>query len=238
MHFLGLAGMPRRIADYPAAYAGWNLVASFGSLITICSIVLFFYTIYEALVSGRHCERNRWSSEARIVVSVPHNVNGRVRNSVHHFVEIDDAAYRVLSGLNKDTKLDDSYDGAEEVFYNSTRLWAAKDQGSLKFLTGLLEVGAPDWSENSRKKNESPRPWQWAFQTPASAQMEGILDLYSDIMAILVGIAVFVFYILYVGITVWKWDKFNFVTSPEVRSFLVSRRPFAAYSHHTLLETI
>jgi heme/copper-type cytochrome/quinol oxidase subunit 1 len=40
MHMLGLAGMPRRMFDYADCFAGWNSVASFGSLISFFSLFL------------------------------------------------------------------------------------------------------------------------------------------------------------------------------------------------------
>jgi cytochrome c oxidase subunit I len=51
MHFLGLAGMPRRIPDYPDAFAGWNAIASFGSYISAISVVFFFYIVYVTLTT-------------------------------------------------------------------------------------------------------------------------------------------------------------------------------------------
>jgi cytochrome c oxidase subunit 1 len=46
MHFLGFAGMPRRIADYPTAYQDWNFVASIGTILTLTSMV-FFFAVYK-----------------------------------------------------------------------------------------------------------------------------------------------------------------------------------------------
>nr|YP_009121383.1 cytochrome c oxidase subunit 1 [Thecamonas trahens]AJF36624.1 cytochrome c oxidase subunit 1 [Thecamonas trahens] len=49
MHFLGLAGMPRRIPDYPDAFAGWNTIASYGSMISVIGAGFFFYLVYDIL---------------------------------------------------------------------------------------------------------------------------------------------------------------------------------------------
>jgi len=53
MHFLGLAGMPRRIPDYPDAYAGWNAVSSYGSFISVGATFFFFYVVYVTLTTDK-----------------------------------------------------------------------------------------------------------------------------------------------------------------------------------------
>jgi len=56
MHFLGVAGMPRRIPDYPDAFYTFNKIASWGSYISVISAILFFYLVFEALSSNRKVE--------------------------------------------------------------------------------------------------------------------------------------------------------------------------------------
>ena len=52
MHFLGLAGMLRRIPDYPDAFTEFNRIASYGSFISLVSVVIFLFTIFFAFTTG------------------------------------------------------------------------------------------------------------------------------------------------------------------------------------------
>ena len=63
-HFLGLAGMPRRIPDYQDAYAGWNLVSTYGSYISFAATLIFLFAIVYALFFGKKEVSNPWGEGA------------------------------------------------------------------------------------------------------------------------------------------------------------------------------
>jgi heme/copper-type cytochrome/quinol oxidase subunit 1 len=52
MHFLGVAGMPRRVPDYPDAFFIFNHIATWGSYVSCVSLVIFFLAMFEALTSS------------------------------------------------------------------------------------------------------------------------------------------------------------------------------------------
>ena len=64
MHFLGVAGMPRRIPDYPDAFADWNMVASIGSYISFAGVILFLYILWRTFTAGEKCADNPWGEGA------------------------------------------------------------------------------------------------------------------------------------------------------------------------------
>ena len=79
-HFLGLAGMPRRIPDYPDAFAGWNLVSSLGAFISaIARAVLLLRALQDLHLRRERCPANPWGEGATtlewtraLAAAVPH----------------------------------------------------------------------------------------------------------------------------------------------------------------------
>ena len=51
-HFLGLAGMPRRIPDYAVQFADWNMISSVGGFIFGASQLLFLYIVIDTIRGG------------------------------------------------------------------------------------------------------------------------------------------------------------------------------------------
>ncbi|KAL3520249.1 hypothetical protein ACH5RR_018398 [Cinchona calisaya] len=64
-YWVGLSGMPRRIPDYPDAYAGWNALSSFGSYISVVGIFCFFVVVTITSSSGKNkrCAPSPWVVE-------------------------------------------------------------------------------------------------------------------------------------------------------------------------------
>ncbi|MFL5099397.1 MAG: cytochrome c oxidase subunit I, partial [Xanthobacteraceae bacterium] len=63
-HFLGLSGMPRRYVDYPDAFAGWNLVASYGAYISMTGHLIFMVLAVYTVFFGRRVGANYWGAGA------------------------------------------------------------------------------------------------------------------------------------------------------------------------------
>jgi cytochrome c oxidase subunit I len=53
MHWLGVAGMPRRVPDYPDVFYLFNKISSWGSYISAVSFVFFFFVVIEAFYTSR-----------------------------------------------------------------------------------------------------------------------------------------------------------------------------------------
>jgi cytochrome c oxidase subunit 1 len=71
MHFLGLAGMPRRIPDYSQQFADWNMVASIGAFGFGLSQLLFLYTVIKTIRGGEKAPAKPWDGGLTLEWTVP-----------------------------------------------------------------------------------------------------------------------------------------------------------------------
>jgi cytochrome c oxidase subunit 1 len=59
-HFLGLAGMPRRIPDYAVQFTDWNMVSSIGGFAFGLSQILFAIVIIQCVRGGKKATAEVW----------------------------------------------------------------------------------------------------------------------------------------------------------------------------------
>ena len=87
-HFLGLAGMPRRYADYPDAFAGWNYISSIGSYIAVAGLAVFFVNLIYAFAKKKAAAQNPWGVGATTLEwTVPSPPNFHTFEELPKFVD-------------------------------------------------------------------------------------------------------------------------------------------------------
>ena len=69
MHFLGLAGLPRRIPDYPAGYSYWNNIMSLGTFLTILSLLFFLYLVFNTI------KRRSYIGSTHYLTTIPNRLS-------------------------------------------------------------------------------------------------------------------------------------------------------------------
>jgi cytochrome c oxidase subunit 1 len=70
-HFLGLAGMPRRIPDYNVAFADWNMVSSIGALGMLLSPLMMGFILWRSLKAGEKAAMVSWEGAKGLEWTVP-----------------------------------------------------------------------------------------------------------------------------------------------------------------------
>ena len=71
MHFIGLAGMPRRIVDYSIQFADFNLVSTIGAALLGVTQVLFLYIVIKAIRGGEKATPRVWESAEGLEWTIP-----------------------------------------------------------------------------------------------------------------------------------------------------------------------
>jgi cytochrome c oxidase subunit 1 len=70
-HFIGLAGMPRRIPDYSLQFADWNMISSIGGFAFGLAQVYFVYIVIKTIRGGEQATGQVWEGAEGLEWTVP-----------------------------------------------------------------------------------------------------------------------------------------------------------------------
>jgi cytochrome c oxidase subunit 1 len=70
-HFIGLAGMPRRIPDYSLQFADWNMVSSIGGFAFGLAQLFFVYVVIKTIKGGEKATDQVWEGAQGLEWTIP-----------------------------------------------------------------------------------------------------------------------------------------------------------------------
>lgn len=191
MHFLGLAGMPRRIAEYPHAFYNWNYVASVGAMISTVATAIFFIMLFEAFYT-RTAPRGDMSLAFSAVFPRQSHIYMSRAFAIKHF-----SATHLRVAQGNEVRVP-KHIMERIVIVPSAKTLQLPLFYKFSFAGVLGLIGLPVHHSNVA-----------SFQTPATPIMEGIVDLHNDIMFFLTFIIVFVLYLLAVCVVQFSQSNTN-----------------------------
>jgi heme/copper-type cytochrome/quinol oxidase subunit 1/heme/copper-type cytochrome/quinol oxidase subunit 2 len=202
MHFLGLAGMPRRIAEYPHAFYNWNYLSSVGSLISVAATLVFFAVLAQAFLVRKPAaviEKERAANNQSLASVYP---------EPEFYLVLKKSGPAFLKFLAESGMYDQISPKIVFIDKHTDRRMRFSDFTKREKLY-ILELEKAELKKAELKKAELEKismmamlglPTQHsklvAFQDPATPLMEGIIELHHDIMFFLVFIVVFVLYLM------------------------------------------
>ena len=146
--------MPRRISDYPDAFAGWNLISSFGSIISVVATILFLHVVYLQLVEGNAVSRYPWAIPQFFTDTYQALIN-RDYPGLEWCLQSPPKPHAFVS-----LPLQSSADS-----------WII----TISFIVNYIFNSCIDFCD-------APRAWGVYFQDSASPQMEALVELHDNIM--------------------------------------------------------
>jgi cytochrome c oxidase subunit 1 len=247
-HFLGLQGMPRRISDYADAFAGWNLVSSYGSIISVVATWIFLQVVYNQLIKGISILRSFWNfidfytdthqgTKNRVYISLewalstppkPHAFTSLpIQSGTSWYVAIAAAISNSVQ-IFKNTQI--SHPTIAIICIGLAPLYIISQGFSVdfepaKFLISFISIFYYILHKYTYIYScDVPRAWGIYFQDTASPQMEGLIELHNNIM----------FYLVIILFSV------GWVLLSIIRNFVVNKSPISNkyLNHGTLIEII
>ena len=118
MHFLGFAGMPRRIPDYPDMYAHWNHLASFGSSISVIAFILLVALIYDLFLNqNKLLRKSSWTK--KFFVTSPNSFLNNIESFFSTYLNVleEDRYLMKAKSESEDTNTQPIFENQKQIFF-------------------------------------------------------------------------------------------------------------------------